>query len=210
MLEIERRYDYEREEDLALLLSGAEPIITQRIEDAYFDTHDFRLMRADLWLRVRNGVACELKAGNNTIGKPHDTYHEYRFVFGDDPHSMEDIARITGLHGFPRDGTRESVEAWLVELGLKPHVTYVNNRRSYQRDGMRIDVDNINNGVVKMVEIELIVSSEDERIRAIERIEALARASHLIPNKLGKVGAALKGTGSPGYQVYCDRFSYNS
>ena len=74
---------------------------------------------------------------------------------------------------------------------------------------MRIDVDDINNGAVKMVEIELMVQSDDERVAAIERIEVLARASRLIPNKLGKVGAALKGTGSSGYQTYCDRFGIN-
>lgn len=84
MIEVEKRFE-PNEEQIKVLLEGAEFVGEVVLNDTYYDYSDFRLLKNDIRLRERNG-AFELKIGKSS-GVAEEIENE------------EEIAKLLGING---------------------------------------------------------------------------------------------------------------
>ncbi|NQV89313.1 MAG: CYTH domain-containing protein [Parcubacteria group bacterium] len=162
MIEVEQKFLLNPEQE-EKLLKGATFDYEKTNIDTYYDTEDYTLGLESLWLRLRND-RWELKIGQNKNSKVSSRTHV----------ELEDDLSIAVKLGLPgMDLTRE------IEIaGYKPFAKIEKTRRSYLRDGLRIDLDNCDFGYA-VVEIELLIESMEEQQEANDRISAFAKSIDL-------------------------------
>ncbi|TAL50779.1 CYTH domain-containing protein [Patescibacteria group bacterium] len=160
MMEIEKKFRITPEQE-AHLLEGARFLRVVTNEDIYFDRPDFVLTKQDHWLRKRSG-RFELKR------RAHELGHKMGGTAYDE---IEDEAGIRTFLDLP---VVNSLEADLSVAGYKPFTKIVTQRKSYEKEGFHVDLDNCDFGY-EVAEIELMVTDEREREQALERIETFAR-----------------------------------
>lgn len=159
-MEIEKKFRITPEQE-AHLLEGARFLRVVTNEDIYFDRPDFVLTKQDHWLRKRSG-RFELKR------RAHELGHKMGGTAYDE---IEDEAGIRTFLDLP---VVNSLEADLSVAGYKPFTKIVTQRKSYEKEGFHVDLDNCDFGY-EVAEIELMVTDEREREQALERIETFAR-----------------------------------
>ncbi len=159
MIEVEKKFKLNPEQERRLI-EGAELIGSKRNEDVFWDTDDWSLTRQDHWLRTRNG-RFELKR------RVHELGHKLGGTAYDEIENDEGIRDFLHL---PGNGTLESD---LHSAGYKPFAPIRKERRSYKRDDFHIDLDVCDFGY-ELAEIELMIDNEQDRGKALERIETLA------------------------------------
>lgn len=174
-IEIERKF-HPTPDQLERLLEGAERIRERLLENTFYDSQEYALSLKDWWLRKRNG-SFELKISLNPDGnRTEDRYRE-----------VMDESEIRRELNLPAEGDMEAV---LADRGMEPFVTFTTNRCSYAKDGLTIDVDDVDFGTFQyhVVEIELIIADEAMAGEASERIASFARAHGLesepVPGKV--------------------------
>lgn len=128
-----------------------------RIQDSYFDTHDYRYTSQNMWLRQREGTF-ELKVGIRKQNGSTDQYEEIT--------DEKSILKYLGIK------LHADLTVTLSENGLQAFCSFVTWRKSYQLDELKIDIDEVDFGDLKyqVAEIELIVSDVEKIQEAEEKI----------------------------------------
>ncbi|KAM6201995.1 thiamine-triphosphatase [Rhynchocyon petersi] len=146
--------------------------------DSYYDTAMLTLMRADHWLRRREGSGWELKCpGAAGVAGPHTKYRELTA----EPAIVAQLLEVLGAEGPGEAGVGEAgVAAVLVPLGLREVASFVTHRSAWklvlsgaQELPLRVDLDMADFGYA-VGEVEALVSEEAEVPTALEKIHSLS------------------------------------
>lgn len=184
-IEIEKKFilsDAQKE----ALLEDAESVGEATIEDSYLDTESYDLTLQDYWFRLRDGLY-ELKAPLRSGAGSYEGTNRYR--------ELTDIDAISSELGL---NASNEIEVNLSESGIKPFITCFTKRKSYKKEGFKIDIDTAtyenSDFTYSVAEIELLVEDESEADAAEERIIAFAKKYDLSTDQiiLGKIAAYLK------------------
>ncbi|MDP3794562.1 MAG: CYTH domain-containing protein [bacterium] len=180
MIEVEKKFLL-RDDDIARLTRDARFVREEVLCDVYYDTPDFRVTRADMWLRERN-ARWELKVSLNKDPNR----------LGDNFRELETEDEIRGVLGLSQEGTfREDLE----RRGYGTFCTCITTRRKYKKGDFTIDLDSAEfDGLsYRIAEIELMVETPDEMEAAFDRIRRLALTEGLaVEHVQGKIAAYLK------------------
>ncbi|HBA45890.1 hypothetical protein A2W67_00535 [Candidatus Nomurabacteria bacterium RIFCSPLOWO2_02_40_28] len=136
MIEVEKKFQ-PTEEQLKVLLEGAEFLGEKIVHDIYYDYSDYRLLKKDVRLRNRNNFF-ELK-----VGKSSGVSQEIE--------KREDIEKY-----FSTSNLGEFIQKNLVVI-----IDYQSKRQKYKKENFSIDLDEMNFGY-KLCEIELLVEKEEQ------------------------------------------------
>ena len=133
-----------------------------RIQDTYFDTHDYRYTTENKWLRQRDG-AFELKVGIKKQNGSMDRYEEIT-----DPKQISEHLTSTAGRDLP---------VTLAQEGIFPFCSFSTWRRSFQIDELRIDIDEADFGDLhyRVAEIEIMVADTNKIEAAEEKIARFAK-----------------------------------
>ncbi|XP_006883374.1 PREDICTED: thiamine-triphosphatase [Elephantulus edwardii] len=173
LIEVERKFvpGPGTEERLQELGCTLEHRITFR--DSYYDTPVLSLMRADHWLRQREGSGWELKCpGAAGVSGPHTKYMELTA----EPAIVAQLCEVLGAQGLGAGG----VAAVLGPLGLQEVASFVTKRSAWklvllgaQELPLRVDLDTADFGYA-VGEVEALVHEEAEVPKALEKIHSLS------------------------------------
>ncbi|XP_057578967.1 thiamine-triphosphatase isoform X2 [Hippopotamus amphibius kiboko] len=174
-IEVERKFvpGPVTEERLQELGGTLEHRVTFR--DSYYDTPELSLMRADYWLRQREGSGWELKCpGATSVSGPHTEYMELTA----EPAIVAQLCEVLGAEG-PGPG---GVAAVLHPLGLQEVASFVTKRSAWklvlsggdeEETPLRVDLDTADFGYA-VGEVEALVHEEAEVPAALEKIHSLS------------------------------------
>lgn len=197
MIEIEKKFLLTETEQQAPLQDATE-LGQKTIDDTYLDTADYSLTSRDLWLRERDG-AYELKVPLRSAGSPSSAtnrYHELTYV--------EEIHEALNL------SAAVDFETALSLAGIARFMTCHTTRKSYEKQGFRIDVDTVTYAEsafeYALAEIESLIEDESGADEAERHIVEFAKSYGLTTDRviLGKVGAYLKAERPNHYGVLVD------
>lgn len=178
MIEVEIKVPIS-ENNVALLIDGANFIGEKKQRDKYYDSKEYDLTTKSIWLRERND-RFELKYPIEIFEQGlSNRYKEYE--------SDEEIKEVLGLE------TELEIREAIDRAGYKPFSDYITTRKSYKKDHFRIDVDETNFGY-SLCEVECMVESEDDILNAEENIKKFISDRGIDPTKLaiGKLVMYLK------------------
>lgn len=196
MIEVERKF-LPPADGLDNLLKGfvASPTITN--DDKYFDTADYLLTARNWWLRMRNGKF-ELKIAQKQEqnGFPTDVFDE-----------LETDDQIYAALKITK--TNAGIAEDLTVAGYVPFAHLTTDRTKYSNDTMILDIDHVASLLddatpfsYDLLEIEVMVETEEEVTAAQEIIYAFAAARGLVTGYTpGKVLAYLKQCRPEQYEV---------
>jgi adenylate cyclase class IV len=193
MIEVEKKFLL-TPEDEARLIDGAELAGEKSIEDTYYDTADYELTLANMWLRLR-GSDFELKVPLRVSDDR--TVDQYR--------ELTDRTEICQALGLSADGT--DVAMVLKNAQYEPFMSPLTTRRTYRKAGFTIDLDTVtyqnSHFRYAIAEIEKLVDKEADMQTAIDEIIGFARQHGLTTDQfiLGKVGAFIKSERSDHYEA---------
>jgi len=168
-IEVERKFQVPEDFGEALPARGYELVTgfaEEAIVDEYFDTRRMDLVRADHWLRRRNGD-WEMKypVGTVTEGSGVTLYHETS--------SAEEI--LSRLRDLTRDEPDKSDLGDLASRGvLAPFARLETRRRSYRKGEVSIVVDATDWGY-RIGEIEIMVARKEDAPEAAQKIDDIAK-----------------------------------
>ncbi|KAM9645311.1 thiamine-triphosphatase isoform 2-T2 [Trichechus inunguis] len=173
LTEVERKFvpGPGTEERLQELGGTLEHRITFR--DSYYDTPELSLMRADHWLRQREGSGWELKCpGVAGVSGPHTEYMELTA----EPAIVAQLCEVLGAEGLGAGG----VAAVLCPLGLQEVASFVTKRSSWklvplgaEELPLWVHLDTADFGYA-VGEVEALVHEEAEVPAALEKIHSLS------------------------------------
>lgn len=193
MIEVEKKFLL-NSEDEARLIEGAELLSKKSIADTYYDTADYEVTLANMWLRQRGG-AFELKVPLRVSDDR--TVDQFR--------EITDQLQISQTLGLPAD--EPDLAMVLKRMGYVPFMSPQTTRRTYRKDGFTIDLDSVtyegSDFRYTIAEIEKLVDEEAEMPAAINDILSFAAKHDLVTDQfiLGKVGAYLKSERPEHYQA---------
>lgn len=171
LIEVERKFipGPGTEERLQELGGTLEHQVTFR--DSYYDTPKLSLMRADYWLRRREGSGWELKCpGTAGVSGPHQEYVELTA----EPAIVAQLCEVLGAEVLGAGG----VAAVLGPLGLQEVASFVTKRSAWklvlsgadeEEPLLRVDLDTADFGYT-VGEVEALVHEEAEVPAALEKI----------------------------------------
>ncbi len=170
MIEVEKKFVLS-EEEIQGLVKGSRFVGEVELDDVYYDTPDFALMKQDRYLRRRNGQF-ELKVSTAlVIDAPTTHYRELT--------NKGEIREELGLG----EGDFE----WMVErAGYKPIVSIKTLRKKYKEGDFNIDIDSADFGH-EVAEVELMVEKEEDVQGAIGRIKQFAFSKGLWDKSEGEI-----------------------
>ncbi|GAB5572723.1 thiamine-triphosphatase isoform X1 [Prionailurus iriomotensis] len=165
--------------------------------DRYYDTPELSLMRADYWLRHREGSGWELKCpGTAGVSGPHQEYVELTV----EPAVVAQLCEVLGTEVLGAGG----VAAVLGPLGLKEVASFVTKRSAWklvlsgtdeEEPLLRVDLDTADFGYT-VGEVEALVHEEAEVPVALEKIHSLS----------SMLGVPVQETAPAKLMVYLQRF----
>ena len=197
MIEIEKKFLLSSTQRQALL-NNAHELSKTTFKDSYFDTDNYRLTINNLWFRKR-GDTYELKAplkSTSTAQSATNRFHEIT-----DTHHIRQKLELT---------KKGDLESELARNGILRFMTCITNRKSYEKQGFRIDIDSAtyldSNFTYAIAEIELLLEDESGADDAERRIIAFAKSFNLTTDQLilGKVAAYLKAERPHHFQALVD------
>ncbi|XP_004319616.3 thiamine-triphosphatase [Tursiops truncatus] len=177
LIEVERKFvpSPGTEERLQELGGTLERRVTFR--DSYYDTPELSLMRADYWLRQREGSGWELKCpGAASVSGPHTKYMELTA----EPAVVAQLCEVLRAE-VPVPGAG-GVAAVLGPLGLQEVASFVTKRSAWklvprgadeEERPLRVDLDTADFGYA-VGEVEALVQEEAEVPAALEKIHSLS------------------------------------
>ena len=199
MIEVERKF-LPPTDGLENLVEGFTASPTKTNDDKYFDTADYTLTARNWWLRVRNGKF-ELKIAQNQeqTGFPIDVFDELET--DEEIYAALKVAKTAS--GLAED---------LTAAGYTPFAHLATERTKYSNGTMIIDIDHVVSLVddvapfsYDLLEIEVMVETEEEVAVAQEKIYAFAAARGLVTGYTpGKVLTYLKQCRPEQYNVLRD------
>ncbi len=167
MIEVEKKFQ-PTEEQLKLMLEGAEFLGEKILHDVYYDYSDYRMFKKHIRLRKRN--------------------HDFELKIGDDEFegvALEIESEEEIKNYFKTDLPLEK----FIESNLVVIIEYTTKRNKYKKGDFAIDIDELDFGY-KCVEIELLVEGEAQIVSAKEKITDLARKYNFeiktLPSKRGE------------------------
>ncbi|XP_037690513.1 thiamine-triphosphatase [Choloepus didactylus] len=174
LIEVERKFipGPGTEERLRELGGTLEHRVT--FQDSYYDTPKLSLMRADYWLRQREGSGWELKCpGTAGVSGPHTEYKELTV-------ECAIVAQLCEVLDTEVLGTG-GVAAVLGPLGLQEVASFVTKRSAWklvllgaeEELPLRVDLDTADFGYA-VGEVEALVHEEAEVPTALEKIHSLS------------------------------------
>jgi predicted adenylyl cyclase CyaB len=179
MIEVEKKFALSKEQETRLL-ENAKFIAEVENHDIYFDNEQCELTTQSIWLRKRNG-SFEMKV--KVPSQERTEYAQYT--------ELETEAEILEFLGIETVNIKD-FEELLAENGYNPFAQYKTRRHRYKKEGFTIDVDKTDFGH-EMIEIELLVSTEDEIEKAGNSILEFAKDHGLNADYVrGKLSAYLK------------------
>ncbi|VFV17654.1 thiamine-triphosphatase-like [Lynx pardinus] len=165
--------------------------------DRYYDTPELSLMRADYWLRQREGSGWELKCpGTAGVSGPHQEYVELTV----EPAVVAQLCEVLGTEVLGAGG----VAAVLGPLGLQEVASFVTKRSAWklvlsgtdeEEPLLRVDLDTADFGYT-VGEVEALVHEEAEVPVALEKIHSLS----------SMLGVPVQETAPAKLMVYLQRF----
>lgn len=164
MIEVEKKFNADPAA-IARLVRGAALLSDKSHTDIYFDTATYDFTKKSWWFRKRDG-RFELKIPIGAIREQGFTQYD----------EIENDELIAERLGFARD--ERPLEAFFEGRGLRPFATLVTHRRKYKKDGLSIDVDEVDFGFA-VVEIEAMIDHKHEVGDALDRIMKTAIAAGL-------------------------------
>ena len=184
MIEIERKFKL-NEAEKESLLAGAIFVGEKTFTDVYYDTEDFTLSKNNIWLRKRDD---EFQLKLPILQKEKVQTTQFQEIEGED--KIREIFAIPSIVDFETD-----IKVFGYEIFCQLETT----RRKYQKENFEIDLDQTVSNFpseqdffYRMVEIELMVSSNAEILNADKKIMAFAKKNQLkIGNIRGKVAEYL-------------------
>jgi len=185
MVEVEKKFLLS-DEQKTQLLDGAEFLYEKVITDSYLDDNNYSITKADLWLRLRDGVF-ELKAPLLSGSGSYDGANRYRELT-EDSEIVDELALSVD----------RPLKNELGRLGILPFVTSYTTRQSYAKQGFTIDIDSATykntDFTYNVAEIELLAEDESQADACEEHIMMFAKQYGLETNSvvLGKVAAYLQ------------------
>lgn len=192
MIEVENSY-FVGPEQLNQIIDGANYKSENVNADIYYDYSDFRLFLNQTYLRNRNG-AFELK------------WPVRKKQVQGDMVIYDEIEEKSAIFSKLRLNEEFSFEQALIEAGLSVIANYKVTRKTYQKDGFTIAHDKCSFGF-EVVEIELIVESEDEVEDAEARIIEYSKRYGIGQNFAGgKMEAYIKINNPEIYAEYLKQF----
>ena len=157
MIEVEKKFILSAEE-VEKLVRGSEFVGEVKLDDVYYDTPDFVLMKQDKYLRRRNGQF-EFKVSTELVtNAPIAHYGELT--------SDGEIREELGLG-------RGDFEQTVKKAGYKPMVPIKTLRKKYKEGDFNIDIDSADFGH-DVAEVELMVEKEEDVQEAVGRIQQFA------------------------------------
>ncbi len=171
MIEVEQKFLLNGESE-EKLLKGAVLDYEKINVDVFYDDDNYSLGKQDVWLRKRNDQ-WELKIGHRLNHENLSrTYEE-----------LEKDGLIAAWLGLPGENLAQEIS----NTGYRPFARIEKARRSYLRNGFRLDLDKCDFGY-DVAEIELLIDSIDGQQEANDRIAAFAESIGLDSTPLrGKV-----------------------
>lgn len=197
LIEVERRFvpGPDMEERLQELGGTLEHQVTFR--DSYYDTPDLSLMRADYWLRQREGSGWELKyPGTAVVSGTHTEYMELTVESA----IVGQLCDVLGADILGAGG----VAAVLGPLGLQEVASFVTKRSAWkvvlsgtdeEEPPLRVDLDTADFGYA-VGEVEVLVHEKAEVAAALEKIQSLS----------SMLGVPVQERATPKVMVYLQRF----
>ncbi|XP_019284934.1 thiamine-triphosphatase isoform X2 [Panthera pardus] len=197
LIEVERKFipGPGTEKRLQELGSTLEHQVTFR--DRYYDTPELSLMRADYWLRQREGSGWELKCpGTAGVSGPHQEYVELTV----EPAVVAQLCEVLGTEVLGAGG----MAAVLGPLGLQEVASFVTKRSAWklvlsgtdeEEPPLRVDLDTADFGYT-VGEVEALVHEEAEVPVALEKIYSLS----------SMLGVPVQETAPAKLMVYLQRF----
>ncbi|XP_006932816.1 thiamine-triphosphatase isoform X1 [Felis catus] len=165
--------------------------------DRYYDTPELSLMRADYWLRQREGSGWELKCpGTAGVSGPHQEYVELTV----EPAVVAQLCEVLGTEVLGAGG----VAAVLGPLGLQEVASFVTKRSAWklvlsgtdeEEPLLKVDLDTADFGYT-VGEVEALVHEEAEVPVALEKIHSLS----------SMLGVPVQETAPAKLMVYLQRF----
>lgn len=172
MIEVEKKFQ-PTEEQLQKLLIGAELVKEKEMHDVYYDFPDYRLFRRGDRLRKRNS-GFELKAYHSKTESGVQVADEY-----EEEHLIKEKINLG-------EDTRTLSE--IVEKDMIAVCDFNTKRTEYKKGEFVIDVDRLSFGV-DLIEVEILVDSEDKIQEAEDKILTLVREFNIevkdLPLKTG-------------------------
>ncbi|XP_006835486.1 PREDICTED: thiamine-triphosphatase [Chrysochloris asiatica] len=174
LIEVERKFipGPGTEERLQELGGTLEHRITFR--DSYYDTPELSLMKADHWLRQREGSGWEFKcpvaAG---VSGPHTEYLELTA----EPAIVAQLCEVLGAEGLGAGGMTDALRS----LGLQEVASFVTKRSAWklvhfgaeEELPLRVDLDSADFGYT-VGEVEVLVQEKADVPSALEKIHSLS------------------------------------
>ncbi|XP_004755345.1 thiamine-triphosphatase [Mustela nigripes] len=165
--------------------------------DSYYDTPELSLMRADYWLRQREGSGWELKyPGGAVVSGPHTEFMELTV----EPAIVAQLCEVLGADVLESG----SVAAVLGPLGLQEVASFVTKRSAWklvlsraeeEEPSLTVDLDTADFGYA-VGEVEALVHEKAEVPTALEKIHSLS----------SMLGVPAQETAPPKVMVYLQRF----
>lgn len=190
MIEVEKKFRLNPEQEKKLT-EGATLDYEKTNVDEYYDNPSFNLTRNDHWLRKRNGK-WEYKIRTHELG------HKLGTTSYEELEDDKKIAERLGLSGI------KTLDEEIAEAGYQPFARLEKTRKSYLRDGYRIDLDQCDFDYA-VAEIELLVADESMQKAAADQIESFAKSIGLDQTPIhGKVIEYLRRFAPDHYQALID------
>jgi len=185
--EIELKFVVPKNYSSILIENGASLINEKMLEDVYFDTNDFQLLKKDVWLRKR-GDDYELKIApyneahiKETKGMTH--YHE-----------------VAGINNVTNELSKV-IKTRIEDLDVLVNVSA--KRQNWELEDFKIVIDEIVDDGWMVGEVELMAGDNDNVIIIKQRIEELTKKLNFKHQPYGKVRHCLKTQNEKAYDTLC-------
>jgi len=149
-------------EEKARLLKDAIFIGEEKLTDIYYESISYELSVKDFWLRTRNDkfvLKIPASSYSNTSTSKHEIEDE------------QEIRKILKL------SQKDNLIKALSIAGYNPTYTLIKTRQKYTKSGFVIDIDHANfkNLIFDLIEIETMVQTQEEIIKATQNLIAFAQ-----------------------------------
>jgi len=186
--EIELKFIVPKNYSSILMENGASLISEKMLEDVYFDTSDFQLLKKDVWLRKR-GDDYELK-----IAPPNEAHSK-------ESKGLTHYQEVTGVKNVTFELSK-IIKPNIEDLDVLVNVSA--KRQNWELEDFKIVIDTIVSDGWMVGEVELMAGENDNINIIKQRIEDLTKKLNFEPQPYGKVRHCLETQNAKAYNILCE------
>lgn len=155
MIEIEKSYIINNKQALANIVSCFDFLKEGELKDIYFDKKDYTLMKQRKFLRIRNNEVLELKMVKKDHGERVSQEIVYKLSDAniENKKNLQNIISNLNINNLQEVKADMDIENWLVKNKFVPFIKINTIRKSYIKQGVKIDIDHIHPGLI-LVDVE--------------------------------------------------------